>query len=37
MHHVMESDEFFIGVKNLLIDRSKEKPKWEFEKISEIP
>ena len=32
----MSMDEFFIGVKNLLIDRSKEGPEWTESDISKI-
>jgi hypothetical protein len=33
----MEGDEFFKGVKNLLIDRSKEPPKWKHKTVNEVP
>jgi len=32
----MIEDEFFIGVKNLLIERSKEPPVWTHSKLEEV-
>jgi len=35
--HFMRHDEFFIGVKNLLIDKSKERPKWTYASATDVP
>lgn len=35
--HFMRTDEFFIGVKNLLIDKSKERPKWTYASTVDVP
>jgi enoyl-CoA hydratase/carnithine racemase len=35
--HFMRTDEFFIGVKNLLIDKSKERPKWTYATSADVP
>jgi hypothetical protein len=32
----METDEFFIGVKNLLVDKSTQRPKWGYERLEYI-
>ncbi len=36
IQHIFEENEFIIGVKNLLIDRSREKPKWTYESLEEV-
>lgn len=37
IHNIMKLEEFFIGVKSLLIDRSKEPTKWQFSSFEEVP
>ena len=34
--HFMNNDEFFIGVRNLLIEKSSERPKWTYENFEDI-
>lgn len=36
IQHYMRMDEFFIGVKNLLVDKSKEAPNWTYEKLEDV-
>lgn len=37
IQNMMHLEEFFIGVKSLLIDRSKEPTKWQFGSFEEVP
>ena len=34
--HFMNNDEFFIGVRNLLIEKSSDRPKWTYENFEDI-
>ena len=37
IQNFLDSEEFFIGVKNLLIDRSKDRPKWTYDTLEDVP
>ena len=37
IQNFMDQDEFFIGVKNLLIDRSRERPNWTYDRLEDVP